>query len=283
MPELLDRSDIVIAIGQGSSSAGGWRYERIAETFNRLPDKQGFSDYLVIARELLRKINGDTNTEFLILAEFNDNEIAARQLLSLLISNAFNIADARLEAGECSGPDDKKAFGGFSFNQAVSAIEKIAELTEERLPHFRQETDGILKAQWQGLKLVRKSKKAGRITYSVDEAMANRWATVGAYYQLLAKIGIDKPESHRSFIDYLMAQIQCRDDKDDLSEDLDTQVNPFLAAIAELGLEPLLRKQAAHSLSCISLSIFKENPKLSREQRRALNKSFDEISWRYRL
>lgn len=276
----LEVFDIIIDHGERQFVADSWTWEEITGIFNQLPNHPDYQGELSIGRQLLSRMNWDSESEFMKLVQYNNGEIGQRQLLSLLIMNTFNIADSRVESGECFGVDDKRAFQGFSFNEAISAIEKLAELTGQDLGDFHQRVAGIVDEQLKGMELMQESKQAGKITYSVDQALEYRRKTVGKYYQLLAEIGIDSLEQRNSFV-ARFSEWQVDDDKIDISEDLDTQVNPFLAILAERGLEQLLRERISKSTRGFGYSTFIKNSLISEDLRQELYKRADEVSSSY--
>lgn len=71
--------------------------------------------------------------------------------------------------------------------------------------------------------------------YSVNEALESRLNTVGAYYHQLGGIATDNGiEEEKIMYELMGAQVE--DDMFDVPEDIHTQMNPFVAALAQYGL-----------------------------------------------
>lgn len=245
MEETLKYSDIDIIYNSDNTKtkASAWPWEKTVNVFNKFADNPEYQQEIGICRQLLSRIISDSLTEFLILIECNNHQIGQKQLLAIMTINAFNITDDKIESGECLGLEERQVFdGNFSFYEAIQAIEKLAGLMGENLGNFHQRVDGIVEAQLKGMGLVQQSKEAGRIVYTVDQALEYRVKTVKEYYKLLADIGIKKRKGRKLYVEGLML-VQHQDDKVDIIQDLETQVNPFLAVIAEMGWESVLKER----------------------------------------
>lgn len=195
--------------------------------------------------------------------------IGNKQVIFLLISNIFNRLDELGEKAVAVNPkNDSKSIGAdflmavlhkaklsdyqtadgenkrATFFEMIGFVKVLAGLWGVETSSWDQHIEGIVKAQAEGMDLLAESRQAGKITYSVDQALDYRHKTVGEYVKLLADIIYINPRIKRSFVKRTMGA-QIDDDKIDMIDDLNSQVNPFVALLAEHNLIGVFREYIA--------------------------------------
>jgi len=183
------------------------------------------------------------------------------QILFLLISNTFNRTDELAETAiRSTRSHDSKSVGKeflnnlltkvrvseftdqggdkvrVNFFEMFSHIKTLAELWNVNIDNWDNYVDTIIQGQAEGQEMLQKSRNAGSITYSSKEAVHYRRSTIGNYARLLGEALFGKDEKKvNTFVEQLM-QTQVRDDQIDVFEDINSQVNPFVAILQEHDL-----------------------------------------------
>jgi len=226
-----------------------------------------------------------------------NTNLQERQIAFLLMSNIFNRADVLVETAiTATKSNQDEAVGGVflekvlakarlssfkntegeetraNFQEMIDHVKNLCRIWEIDTSSWDGYIEKIVAAQARGMSLVVQSRREGKIAYSVEQALDYRRQTIGNYARLLADIAFIDPEQKSKFIEKMMKK-QIKDDKQDIRQDLDTQVNPFVGLIAKHDLVTLLRRES----DVLDLSQFLlEIPGLRRDlQRRKEAKSIE--------
>lgn len=180
--------------------------------------------------------------------------LTIHKILFLLLANVYNRADDKGEKvtqiQHSESFDTGSTFVDKIMNRGVAAIvidpvsgerKRISPI--EMIGHIVKVADRVgIKIDTAYINTIIESQKeamqiiADKRPYTAEEGMRYRENTIKKYAHILGSILYPKHNKLRDRVVLAFLEIQKYDDKHDMSEDLNSQMNPYIGIIYELGL-----------------------------------------------